>query len=534
MPTYLLIVVAIIFACVLFHKISDRLGIPTLLAFIVLGLIFGCDGVFKIQFDDYEITEQLCSVALIFIMFYGGFGTKWSAAKPVALTAVVLSSAGVVLTAGIVGFFCWQALDMEPEESFLIGAVISSTDAASVFSILRSKRLNLKDNTSSLLEVESGSNDPFSYMLTAVMLSVMNGSASGINIAAMLFKQLFFGAAFGFLIAVCAWWVMQRFAFSSTGISTVFVLAVALLAYSAPSYLGGNGYLSVYIVGIYIGNRDIPAKKPLIGFFDALTGLMQIMLFFLLGLLANPSQMPEVFIPALFIALFLTFVARPAAVFLLMTPFKSSLGQKLVVAWAGLRGAASIVFAIMATIDPARTNDDIFHIIFLIVLFSILFQGSLIPAVSKMLGMIDEKCNVMKTFSDYSEDVQVRFIEVTVTENHPWANSMVRDLQLPPETLIALIKRGEERIAPNGSTVLLPGDNVILSAKAAVETNDFYLVERHVIKSGEWSGKAIAELSMNSSSLIVMVRRGDDIIIPNGSTILQDDDIVVINRRTLS
>ena len=225
----------------------------------------------------------MCSVALLFIMFYGGFGTNVRSARPVAAQAVLLSSVGTVLTAGLVGVFCHFVLGVALWESFLIGAVISSTDAASVFSVLRSRHLNLKYHTASLLEVESGSNDPFSYMLTTIVLSVMHGGSSGGQFAAMLAAQIGYGVLFGVVLALAARWVLGRFRFSA-GFDAAFAVAVALLSYVLPEMLGGNGYLSVYLTGMILGNSRIPNKSGLLHFFDAATALMQMVLFFLLGL----------------------------------------------------------------------------------------------------------------------------------------------------------------------------------------------------------------------------------------------------------
>ena len=253
MNLYLLLVGAVIIACVLCNRISNKIGIPMLLAFILLGMFFGSDGVVHIPFDNFKTAEGICSVALIFIMFYGGFGTKWSAAKPVMGRAALLSTVGVALTAGLVGMFCFLALNMELAESLLIGALISSTDAASVFSILRSKRLNLKYRTASLLEVESGSNDPCSYMLTTILLTVMSGA--GIRAGTILWSlaaQVLFGLGAGAAMAYITAKVLKRVPFTTEGFDTVFVFGMALMAYALPSVVGGNGYLSVYIFGIIL------------------------------------------------------------------------------------------------------------------------------------------------------------------------------------------------------------------------------------------------------------------------------------------
>ncbi len=338
MSSIILLVAAIILLCLSLNKISDKLGIPTLLAFIVLGMLFGTDGIIKIPFDNFQIAEQACSVSLIFIMFYGGFGTNWKQAKPAAVKAVLLSTLGVILTAAAVGVFCHFVLRFGFWESMLIGAVISSTDAASVFSILRSKRLNLKDNTASLLEVESGSNDPCSYMLTVIILAVMSGDFSGGALLWMIFSQVAFGILVGVLVAFASLWILRKTNHVTDGFDTIFVFSMALVAYAGASMIGGNGYLSTYMAGIILGNRPIHNKKSLVHFFDGITGLMQMLIFFLLGLLAFPSQLPAILPYALAIVLFLTFVARPISVFALLTPFGCSVRQQILVSWSGLRG----------------------------------------------------------------------------------------------------------------------------------------------------------------------------------------------------
>jgi len=528
MVTYLALVAIVIFACVLFRGVSGKLGIPMLFAFILLGMLFGSDGIFKIPFDDYSFAEEICTVALIFIMFYGGFGTKWSHAKPIAAHAIVLSSLGTVLTAGAVGVFCHYILKFEFLESFLIGAVISSTDAASVFSILRSKHLNLRYGTASLLEIESGSNDPFSYMLTVLILALMSGEATGGNFVVMILKQLFFGVIFGVVIAFIAEKFMKNLRFMSSGFDAVFLVAVAIIAFALPTLVGGNGYLSVYLTGIILGNKRINNKQGLVHFFDGVTGLMQMLLFFLLGLLAFPSQLPNIIIPAVCIAVFLTLVARPLAVFLLSIPFRCNFKQLLVISWAGMRGAASIVFAILTVISTAFTQNDIFHIVFFIVLFSILIQGSLIPFVAKKLDMTDDRSDVMKTFNDYTDEFPIRYIQFTIPENHSWVGKKVKEIDLPPECLLVLVLRNGRNYVPKGNTHIHSGDVLILSGRASEEIAGIHLHEKIISKGDEWENKTISEIK-EANKLIVMILRSDHTIIPKGNTKLHENDILVIN-----
>ena len=525
---FFLMAAIVIAACVLCNKLSSKLGVPTLLAFILLGMFFGSDGVVKIPFDNYVFAEQICSLALIFIMFYGGFGTKWSEARPVVVKAGLLSSLGTLMTAGLVGLFCWGVLHLAPLESFLLGSVIASTDAASVFSILRSKRLNLRYHTASLLEVESGSNDPFSYMLTVTVLSLMTGEVSGVRLAYSVFAQLVYGAALGLCVALLTRVFFRRFRFGSEGFDAIFLVAVALLSYAAPTLLGGNGYLSVYITGILLGNSQLPNKQALVNFFDGTTGLMQMLLFFLLGLLAFPSQLPTLAPIALAVALFLTFVARPLAVFALLRPFRSGLRQILLVSWSGMRGAASIVFSILAITSPAVVNLDLYHMVFFIVLFSILIQGTLIPVLARKLNMTDQDTDVMKTFTDYTDEVPVQFLQCTVSPSHPWANQAVRDLTLPPDCLLVLLTRNGTKQVPNGSTCLLPGDSLLLSGRAGGQVSGVRLYERILAKEDPWLGRPLSALP-TEDQLIILIRRRGGILIPNGDTVLQAGDGLVIH-----
>lgn len=505
-----------------------------LLAFILLGMAFGTDGLFKIEFDNYVLAEKICSVALIFIMFYGGFGTKWSEAKPVAIKASLLSTLGVVFTAGLTGLFCFWVLQIGWLESLLIGSVISSTDAASVFSILRSKKLGLKYNTDSMLEIESGSNDPCSYMLTIIILSAMGGNSTAGSVAYMVFAQFFYGIAIGAAIAWSVLFILRRFQFDSAGFDMAFVIGIALLSYALPTLVGGNGYLSVYIVGIVIGNGRIRGKQSLVHFFDGLTGLMQMLIFFLLGLLATPSDMPPILFSAMMIALFITVVARPLSIFSILLPARCKIPQMLLVSFAGLRGAASIVFAIMATVDDAYMQHDVFHIVFCIVLFSILFQGSFIPLAAKKLDMIDADADVLKTFNDYSDEVGLHYIRLAITDTHPWQGKMVKNLNLPPDTLLVMVLRENMSIVPNGKTILLQGDTAILSGLAFTDDAAVCLKEQLISKNSKWKDKTLSDFSTGCGELVVLIKRGNHIVIPNGNTVIEENDVMVLHTSTIS
>ncbi len=530
MTSYILLVAAVILLCLSLNKMSNKLGIPMLLAYILLGMMFGTDGILKIPFDNFTIAEQICTVSLIFIMFYGGFGTNWKQAKPVAGKAVLLSTVGVILTAVTTGAFCHFILKMDFWESMLIGSVISSTDAASVFSILRSRRLNLKNNTASMLEVESGSNDPCSYMLTVIILTIMSGELSGFSLVVMIFSQITFGILVGVVVALAAAFILKKVNFATDGFDTIFVFSMALVSYAGAAMINGNGYLAAYIAGIILGNTPLHHKKSLVHFFDGITGLMQMLIFFLLGLLAYPSQLPKILPIALAIAVFLTFVARPVSVFAILMPFRCPVKQQLLVSWAGLRGAASIVFAIMATVSPAYTKNDLFHIVIFIVLFSISIQGTLLGLVAKKLDMIDENGNVMKTFSDYSDEMPVEFVKISIKAGHPWENRKIKDLTSLPDLLLVLILRGEERIIPNGNTVVLAGDKIVLSALSPEENLGICLTEIPIEKDSKWIGKPLSRIKLGEEKLVLVLKRNEKVVIPNGNTVIRENDVLVISQ----
>lgn len=527
LTTGLILAAAAIICCVFFNKISDKIGLPTLLLFIFAGMLFGSDGIFKIPFDNYKFAEQTCSIALIFIIFYGGFGTKWNEAKKVAGKSLILSSAGVVITAALTGLFCRLVLGFSWLEGMLTGSVISSTDAASVFSVLRSKKLNLKYRTASVLELESGSNDPWAYMLTVIILSVMRGQSSPGEFVFMLFKQVFFGILFGFGIAAAAVLIIKHIRFETAGFDAIFVAAIALISYALPSAAGGNGYLSAYIVGIVLGNTKISGKKSLVHFFDGITGFSQILIFFLLGLLAFPSQLPEIIIPASAIIIFLTLIARPLTVTVLMKPFHAKWNQIAFISLAGLRGATSIVFAIMAAVDEAYTKNDLFHIVFCMVLISIGIQGTLLPLAAKKLNMIDDNENVMKTFNDYSDETEVQFIRLQIDRENEWTNKKIKDISIPRGLLIAMILRGGVKIIPDGNTMLSESDILVLSAEGFYDDNNFILSETEISKDHEWCGKNVSEIELPADSLIVMIKRNGGTLIPNGNIAIETNDILV-------
>lgn len=496
MNGYLLLMGIVIIICVGLHRFTEKIQIPSLLIFIGLGMCFGINGIFRIDFSNYEASEMICSVCLIFVMFYGGFGTSMREAHPVAVQSFLLSTLGVAMTAGLVGVFVHLALGLEWTQSLLIGSVVASTDAASVFNILRSKKLNLM-------------------------------SGESISIPLLLFKQIAFGLLCGLLLGKISVWVLNNISIRMEQGETIFVFAVAILAYALAGQLEGNGYLSVYLCGILMGNSYLPKKRDLVRFFDVITNVAQMMIFFLLGLLVTPVELPQVLLPSLLIMVFMTFIGRPIAVGTILLPFKTSIQQVGVVSWAGLRGVASIVFAIYAVLSGVTMKYNLFNLVFCIVLLSLAFQGALLPAVCRKLKMIDRNADVLRTFNDYREVNDVSFVKIPVGEDHPWSNGKVSQLPLPKDFLIMLVMRKEEKIVPNGDTVILPGDLLVIAARAFEDRENLTLREITVDKNHRCKGKTLEQVEIPQGMLIIMVQRGGQTIIPRGDTLIEEGDMLV-------
>lgn len=458
----LLISIVVIFSAIFLNRFLKTLGIPALLFFLCLGSLFGSDVFFKIDYSNFEQAKEIASIALGFVIFYGGFCTKWKTAKPALVESVILSTLGVLFTALTVGLFCCYALSLSILESFLIGSVIGSTDAASVFSILKSKRLHLKEHTAPLLELESGSNDPMSYVLVVLAITLMKGAEVGF-VFVLFLKQIVFGILTGVLIAKFGSYIFQKTRVITDGNDSLFLIALVLSSYTLPLLYDGNPFLATYFLGIILGNSEFDNKVSMMNFFDTLTKLAQIGIFFILGLLAEIGKIPQLLYSGVLMFLFLTFIARPLVVFILLKPFKSSVPKKLLVAWAGLRGVASIVFAIIAMDSGIRLEYDLYHLVFLISVLSVAFQGSFLPYVARVSGMIDENVDIKKTFNDYQEECAIKFMRVTVPAKHQWIDKKIRDINFPDEALVLYIKRGKDKILPKDSTEIKEGDKITLT-----------------------------------------------------------------------
>ena len=463
----LLIGSILLFASILAGKTSFRIGVPTLLLFLAVGMLAGSDGIGKISFNNPGVAQFIGIIALNFILFSGGFETDWSSVKPVFGQALSLSVLGVLTTAIILGLFVWWITDFTIYESLLLGSIVSSTDAAAVFSILRSKKLALKGHIRPTLEFESGSNDPMAFILTIVFLSlVQDNEKSFWSVIPMFFQQLLIGGASGFLFGYGGKLIINSIKLDYEGLYPALVITLMLLTYSITSLIGGNGFLAVYISALYLGNQELLHKRTIMKMYDGFAWIMQIILFVTLGLLVFPSRIVPVIGIGILISVFLIVIARPIAVFICLMPFKVKSRVKLFISWVGLRGAVPIVFAtfpLMAGIDKAEM---IFNLVFFIALTSVLIQGTFIPRMARWLHVSLPARVKAITPADLllSEPLNSEMAELTVAPESPASGMKIVDLGFPKNARIALLRRGDKYMIPEGQTIILPEDKLILIA----------------------------------------------------------------------
>ncbi len=463
----LLIGSVIVFISVLAGKTSFRIGVPTLIFFLAIGMLAGSEGIGKIPFDDPGIAQFIGIIALNFILFSGGFETDWHSVRPIMWQGITLSVFGVLLTTLTLGLFVWWVTDFSIYEGLLLGAIVSSTDAAAVFSILRSKSLALKGNIRPTLEFESGSNDPMAYILTIVFIGlVQNGQQSFWSVLPLFLTQLLLGGALGFLFGLASKYVINNIKLDYEGLYPVLSITLMLLTYSVTTSVGGNGFLAVYVSALYLGNQDLLHKRTIMKMFDGLAWLMQIILFVVLGLLVFPSHIVPVIGIGLLISGFLIFVARPLSVFLTLAPFRLKTRTKLFVSWVGLRGAVPIVFATFPLMAGLEQAEMIFNIVFFITLTSVLLQGTSIPLVAKWLhvSLPARVKNVTAADILLSEPISSELAEFTIAQDSVVAGMKIIDLGFPQNARIALIKRENQYVIPDGMTVIQPEDKLIVLA----------------------------------------------------------------------
>lgn len=388
----ILIVALLLFISIIISKTSYRVGIPSLLVFLIIGMLAGSEGVGGIYFNDPMLVQLIGIVALVFILFSGGLDTKWTDVKPVLWKGVALSTVGVAITSIALGLFINWITGFSLTESLLMGAIVSSTDAAAVFSIFRSQKSGLKNNLEQLLELESGTNDPMAYFLTTTLIFlILNPSTSIESMVLLLIQSIGLGVIVGVLFGKGMVKIINSIKLHIDGLYPVFTIALAFLTFSVSHFIGGNGFLSVYIAAIILGNSYFVHKDNQLQFFDGMATLMQILMFLTLGLLVFPSQIIPVVGIGLVISFFLMLVARPLAVFLCLTPFKVPLKDQTFVSWVGIKGAVPIIFATYPIVSNISGGQMIFNIVFFITVTSALLQGSTINVLAQYLGLTTKK-----------------------------------------------------------------------------------------------------------------------------------------------
>lgn len=451
-------------------KISENFGLPALLLFLGIGMLAGSDGIGKIYFEDVNVTQSVGTVALILILFSGGLSTNISMVFPVRKEAVSLATVGVILTAFLVGLFCHYVLGFDFIYGLLIGAIVSSTDAAAVFSILRSNNINLKNNLKPLLELESGCNDPMAIFLTMTITTVIvSNEINVLSISVSLIKQFVFGGLIGYYAAKGVVKIFNRINLSYDGLYPVLALSSAVLIYSLTALTGGSGYLAVYIAGIIIGNSNIIQKRSLIRFFDGLAWLGQIGMFLTLGLLVYPSQIIYILSSGILLSIFLIFAARPVSVFISLIFSKYKLKEKLAVSWIGLRGAVPIILATIPLSSGIDDSHKIFNLVFFIVISSALIQGWTIKYITKIFKVSaksEQEINSPIQFESLGNNTSELF-DIIVPFNSKMKRKTIIDLNLPKDCLIIFVCRDEIFFVPNGNTLLEAGDvlQILMSKK---------------------------------------------------------------------
>lgn len=465
----LLVGAILLFFALLAGKTSSRFGIPVLILFLAIGMIAGSEGIGGIIFDSPKITQFIGIIALNFILFSGGFDTSWDSVKPIVWQGIVLSSIGVLITASVLGTFIWAITDFTIYEGLLLGSIVSSTDSAAVFSILRSKNIALKGNLRPLLELESGSNDPMAYVLTIVLTGLVVNQESGFMTAIpFFFQQLILGGILGLLFGRISKYVINAIKLDYEGLYIVLVIAIMLFSFAATDFVGGNGFLAVYLCAIYLGNQDLIHKKKFLKSFDSFAWLMQIVLFLTLGLLVFPSKIIPVFGIGLVIAAFLILVARPVSVFVSLYFFKIQNRSRWFISWVGLRGAVPIVFATYPLLAGAEKAQMIFNIVFFISVTSVLIQGTTLPVFAKWLHLTVPVKVKQRTLADLAlaDSVKSLLTEIIIPDGCRSVGIPLVDLKLPKTILISFLQRNGKFITPNGATKLEPNDKLYVISES--------------------------------------------------------------------
>jgi len=449
-------------------KTTSKLGVPTLIFFLIVGILAGSEGIGGIHFDNTSVAQFIGITALNFILFSGGLDTNWQSIKPILWRGVALSTLGVFLTALSVGVFVHYVFGFTIWEGLLLGSIVSATDAAAVFSILRSRGVALKGYLRPVLELESGSNDPMAYFLTITLTGIVaTGNASFAELLPAFLKEFILGGAIGFAMGRASAWLINNIKMETDGLYPVLTLGLAMFTYSLTHSIGGNGFLAIYLCAVILGNSNIVHKRSLIKFYDGQAWLMQIILFLTLGLLVFPSRIVPLIGMGLLISAFLIFVARPISVFASLSFFKSNVRSKLFISWVVLRGSVPIVFATYPLMAGIPKAELIFNLVFFISISSVLLQGTTLSYVAKILHVTVPAKIKRRIGLDFEtiDHIKSEMLEIMVTENSKAVGRRILELEIPSTVNIIAIKRGQVYIVPTGSTRIESEDILHLLAE---------------------------------------------------------------------
>ncbi len=456
----LIVVAALLLLSVFASKAAGLLGVPSLLLFLLLGMLAGSEGLGGIAFDDAALAQAIGVVALALILFAGGLDTDWEVVRPTLRSGLSLATLGVIITAILVGFFAHAFLNFGLLEGLLLGAILSSTDAAAVFAVLRGRGVHLRGKLEPLLELEAGSNDPMAIFLTIALTSLVAQPIRPISELFVLFiQQIVLGVLGGVLIGLLGLWLLNRLRLEYDGLYPVLTLALAMLTYGATAALGGSGFLAVYLAGLLLGNRDFIHKKSLTRFHDGMAWLMQITMFLSLGLLVFPSRLVPMAGMGLVVALFLMLVARPFSALVALLFSRFTLRERLMVGWVGLRGAAPIILATFPLLAGLPKADTLFHLVFFAVLASVLLQGPTIVPIARWLGL---EAPQLRRQSAPEISLKDSTVEIVLPPDSAAIGRQLLDVGLPHGVLVVLIGRDGQTFVPSGSTTLAARDKLLL------------------------------------------------------------------------
>ena len=473
--TILLLVGAILTASIVVALGASRTGVPSLVAFLALGMLLGSDGPGNIEFDDAELARTVGVIGLAAILYEGGLSTSWRRLRQVVVPAALLSTVGVVVTAILTGAAAYFLFDLTWLEAVLLGAVVSSTDAAAVFATLRFT--NIRRRLARTLEAETGGNDPMAIALTIGLIEwILEPTFAFPELVLLVVRELGLGLVVGIGLGAVATWAFARLPPSIGAFAPVASVAAGALAFGTADVLGGSGFLAIYLVGLAVGSTPSRYRRQIVSFHEGLAFLAQVAMFIVLGLLVFPKDLPEVAVPGIVLAALLVLLIRPIAVWVSTAFSDFTHKERALLGWAGLRGAVPIVLGTFVLSSEIGSRETIFNAVFFVVVVSALVQGTTLERVADRLGLVSPGPAIVPAPFEVDALGSLELVDFAVAGDHAIAGSAVRELGLPRSALVAVVARGDETIPPRGSTVVEPGDRlfVLVPRKKRADLEDVF------------------------------------------------------------